>query len=754
MITLFMKIVNALLLSLFFILSCILLPYTEECHLEKVDNKNGAVSIIFKINPSLKRSHPKRETVIENSTIWSEEEGPYVLNEDITIAPGANLTIEAGTIVTLGESVNITIKGNLFIKGKKGNEAIFRRSASDLPWGSIIIDASGFAHMRNVEISGATRSIICNNTSPILENLTISDATTGLIFIGRCAPLVRNTTIKEVMNGIGLQGVGIDRSRIPLTPTSSGETTFETTMHVSEEELNERIKGGDCRLVFYAREPALYSGGLEVLINGVTQNFPWPPAFGKYYSEGYQTTELGFERSVQETHYFDPYFEDLIKNISNPSQDPLLLANLLPTECHFRIKDGFVEGMNTIQVILEKTTFPMDLLSVFIEFDSPTRGIFDNITITHGEDWGIYLSDSSSIFSRLRVQHVSRHIVIKGASHPFIAGSSFDGRNAVKGIISTGKGAFIRLIGSTFHNFDTSPIEISQGLAVIVLCDFFNISTSDLAAVHLDPNPLLLPEIASAMEITPIVIYGCHMEKVSGWGLRIAEGGIFISNSTFKDCDNVLYLGEGVKGEIFGNRIEDPTGIGILVYRGLDNHLKITSNYIVGPGKYGIIVKETELRISNNTFERSKDTIGDINHLTPTYLLRKNWALFMENSRGYIDGNTFSDNNYSIMIGVDSAPILNDNTIIGDEGIGIGMISQKKLYIYDTVIAINAGYDLVCYGDSDISIDENGHYEKIKYLEEEGTTENGGRMTILLVATLAALLLFSFFYIKMKKEQF
>jgi len=339
-------------------------------------------------------------------------------------------------------------------------------------------------------------------------------------------------------------------------------------------------------------------------------------------------------------------------------------------------------------------------------------------------------------------------MVIKGGSRPLVIGSTFNGDNASKGLVSTETGALIRLTDSVFQDFTVPPLDISSGSAALFQCTFSNITTDDGAAIDLDPNPLLLPDISTSMEIAPIVLYGCRMENVRGQALRIEGGNIFVRNSTFIICDDVLYVGEGTKGTLFDNSFEDSTGTGILVYRGLDDRIDIISNHFINMGKYGMMIKETSLRISNNTFEGCGDIDGDIGPMEAIDLLEKNWAFFMENGRGSLDGNTFSDNSFSILLGVGSSPVLTDNIITGDEGIGIGIISRKNICIRTTSIDMEARYDIVCFKDTSLSVDGESNYDTVRYIKEEDTKEEEGRMNFIFFFILAAVFLIFLFYFR------
>ena len=84
---------------------------------------------------------------ITNNTIWS---GSHVVDQAVTVAQGATLTIAAGADIDISEDIAIIIQGNLVIEGTEGNPSeiygTFRYPTSDRPvWQGFRIDPSGSA---------------------------------------------------------------------------------------------------------------------------------------------------------------------------------------------------------------------------------------------------------------------------------------------------------------------------------------------------------------------------------------------------------------------------------------------------------------------------------------------------------------------------------------------------------------------------------------------------------------------------------
>ena len=119
---------------------------------------------------------------ITTNTVWS---GSHVVDQSITIAQGATLTIAAGADIDVKEDVAITIQGNLVIEGTEANPSeiygTYRYPTSDRPvWqgfrvdstGSAIIGQSVITHSRGgFDVAGDLS--ISSGMSPLVEGAQI-----------------------------------------------------------------------------------------------------------------------------------------------------------------------------------------------------------------------------------------------------------------------------------------------------------------------------------------------------------------------------------------------------------------------------------------------------------------------------------------------------------------------------------------------------------------------------------------------------
>jgi len=105
--------------------------------------------------PEALRAHTHEGVVYTSDQTWS---GNMSLGEDVTIANGATLTIQAGTHLNVTEDVTITIEGNLEIQGTAGEPVEI--------WGSWIADTSIQARWQGFLLdSGSSSTVSHTNIS-------------------------------------------------------------------------------------------------------------------------------------------------------------------------------------------------------------------------------------------------------------------------------------------------------------------------------------------------------------------------------------------------------------------------------------------------------------------------------------------------------------------------------------------------------------------------------------------------------------
>lgn len=100
---------------------------------------------------------------LHEDTVWSPEEGPYVVTGTVVLFPGNNLTIEPGTTIRFDPGTSLTIRGHLSAEGTAEDPLLFTTNTSQEKgaWDGLRIENE-------------------NGGSAQLANATVEYASTGL----------------------------------------------------------------------------------------------------------------------------------------------------------------------------------------------------------------------------------------------------------------------------------------------------------------------------------------------------------------------------------------------------------------------------------------------------------------------------------------------------------------------------------------------------------------------------------------------
>ena len=138
--------------------------------------------------------------VIESNTTWTKADSPYVVEDNILIAEGTSLTIEAGVVVKFAPSTYLKVEGHLKGIGSEVEQVIFESSSIGSSWAGVKIRSTGGT---NLDQSQNYQS------GSILKNVTIRDASLGLYihstgFLVEQCKFYNNQTAMEVRSTTGV----------------------------------------------------------------------------------------------------------------------------------------------------------------------------------------------------------------------------------------------------------------------------------------------------------------------------------------------------------------------------------------------------------------------------------------------------------------------------------------------------------------------------------------------------------------------
>lgn len=170
---------------------------------------------------------------IFGDTTWTNDK-TYIVTNNVGIAQTATLTIQEGTTVKFNGDFALNVGGKLIADGSEeqpirfisNNEASWNRIYFDNPGVDAVADENGNYQdgniLRWVEVDGATNGIVCNNSTPFLSHITLSEGGLNCALGEQSLWLTdSNLTGEIVVNGTApVTGKWVGR-----TPLSSGRNS-------------------------------------------------------------------------------------------------------------------------------------------------------------------------------------------------------------------------------------------------------------------------------------------------------------------------------------------------------------------------------------------------------------------------------------------------------------------------------------------------------------------------------------------------
>lgn len=146
-------------------------------------------------------------TDANDEMLFTLENSPYYINEDLKLEADIDLIIEAGVKLYIDSGVNIVVHGN-FIAIGTDEQPIEIHPNSEYGWGQIIVDSPGdsitidYTHVEEGRIYG-------KGVTAIIENLTIKNSQDlvwddALIWLDQCIVNISNSNFKSNLTGEGI----------------------------------------------------------------------------------------------------------------------------------------------------------------------------------------------------------------------------------------------------------------------------------------------------------------------------------------------------------------------------------------------------------------------------------------------------------------------------------------------------------------------------------------------------------------------
>lgn len=116
-------------------------------------------------------------TILRGTNYWRAAQSPYIITQDIAIAPGATLIIEPGVEVRIAPGISISTEGRLYALGKQG-QMIRIIGQSTQRWEGIFGRAGGEIIFEQVEVRGGGAGgtvLLAEQGTLVLRGVRFSD---------------------------------------------------------------------------------------------------------------------------------------------------------------------------------------------------------------------------------------------------------------------------------------------------------------------------------------------------------------------------------------------------------------------------------------------------------------------------------------------------------------------------------------------------------------------------------------------------
>ena len=115
--------------------------------------------------------------VIERDTVLTREDSPHFVQENISIANGITLKINAGAQLIFSAGVSLSNSGRLLVEGREGENVLFTSDSPESRWNYISNQGSFYANY--LVLRRATRFVTSYGDTVVVENCDIGDTWGG-----------------------------------------------------------------------------------------------------------------------------------------------------------------------------------------------------------------------------------------------------------------------------------------------------------------------------------------------------------------------------------------------------------------------------------------------------------------------------------------------------------------------------------------------------------------------------------------------
>ena len=188
------------------------------------------------------------EGPIEQDTVWTLVDSPFVVSKDVTVYPNVTLTIEPEVEVKFGGNFSLIVEGGLVAEGTE-NRMITFTSNRDEPeagdWLAIKLNGTHPSSLIYCSIEYGTNGITVENGTVNIQNSWVSlNSENGIMITNGDVEVKNNEIINNTISGITIAGgnqLNVQNNNITSNGdgiTLTGNLTSEINIHQNEILLN------------------------------------------------------------------------------------------------------------------------------------------------------------------------------------------------------------------------------------------------------------------------------------------------------------------------------------------------------------------------------------------------------------------------------------------------------------------------------------------------------------------------------------
>ena len=167
----------------------------------------GAFTSAYRLVPMAKATYV--EGTITQDTVWTLVDSPFIVSDNITVSPGATLTIEPGVQVRFGDNFFLTVNGGIIADGT--NDGMIQFTSDDVnvstgAWGTIQISGTQQSSITNCIVEYGQTGITLYGGSLNLQNDSVRYNLNGTVVMGGSINIENDEIINNTMDGINIAG--------------------------------------------------------------------------------------------------------------------------------------------------------------------------------------------------------------------------------------------------------------------------------------------------------------------------------------------------------------------------------------------------------------------------------------------------------------------------------------------------------------------------------------------------------------------